>query len=104
MKAVVVRPAAAREVDDAAAYYAAQNPPLGEALYDEVDRALALLAERPGLGSTRYQHVRSDRPRMWPIGRFPYLVFYLEHHDRIEIIRFLHAHRDLPIALRDQHR
>ena len=105
MKPVVVRPRAGREIDDAAAYYAALNADLGASVYDEVDVALEILAEDSSIGSPRYSHIIQDvRLRVWPIARFPYLIFYLDHDELVEVVRFLHTHRDLPAALRDSWR
>jgi len=40
-----------------------------------------------------------DGLRVWKIMGFPYLVLYLEDDAEVEIVRFLHAHRDVPNAL-----
>ncbi|MFP4148003.1 MAG: hypothetical protein ACLFUG_02215 [Nitriliruptoraceae bacterium] len=33
--------------------------------------------------------------------RFTYLIFYLEQADRLDVLRVLHAHRDIPASLQD---
>ena len=39
--------------------------------------------------------------RSWPVRGFPYLVFYAERGDRIDILRLLHTARDIPESLRE---
>jgi plasmid stabilization system protein ParE len=39
--------------------------------------------------------------RTWQIENFPYLLFYQRRADGIDIVRALHAHRDIPSILRD---
>jgi toxin ParE1/3/4 len=36
---------------------------------------------------------------MWPVRRFPYLIFYLETEDRVDVWRPLHNRRDIPASL-----
>jgi toxin ParE1/3/4 len=72
---------------------------------EALDRALRHVERNPATGSLRYGD-RSGAPglRFWPIRRFPHLVFYVERADRIDILRVLHGHRDIPAALRDESR
>jgi toxin ParE1/3/4 len=37
--------------------------------------------------------------RSWPIARYPYLVFYREGEQRIEVLRVLHGRRDIASLL-----
>ena len=37
--------------------------------------------------------------RSWPLTRHPYLVFYLERPDHIDVWRVLHGQRDIPAWL-----
>jgi toxin ParE1/3/4 len=39
--------------------------------------------------------------RCWQLERFPYLVFYVERDDHIDVWRVLHGHRDIPAWMRD---
>jgi len=34
--------------------------------------------------------------RVWPLRRFPMLIFYQERPDTIDVWRILHAQRDIP--------
>jgi len=40
--------------------------------------------------------------RFWRCKRFPYLVFYVETDDQINIWRVLHGSRDIPAWLSDE--
>jgi toxin ParE1/3/4 len=37
--------------------------------------------------------------RAWALKRFPYIIFYADRGETIEILRVLHAHRDIGILL-----
>ena len=39
---------------------------------------------------------------MWSLKRYPYLVFYVEQDDHIDVWRVLTSHRDIPVWLRDE--
>jgi hypothetical protein len=39
--------------------------------------------------------------RVKPLSRYPYLVFFIECHDRIDVWRVLHGQRDIPAWLAD---
>jgi hypothetical protein len=53
---------------------------------------------RPGF-DRRHKTPRRDYPAsasMWPIRRFPYLIFYIEQPDALDVWRVLHGQRDIP--------
>jgi toxin ParE1/3/4 len=60
-------------------------------------RALRHIGEHPASGSPRYAHIL-DLPglRVWPIRRFPHLVFYVERAESVVVWRILHGSRDIP--------
>ena len=48
-------------------------------------------------GSPRYAHeLNLPGLRFWPLTRFPYLVFYFEHDNYVDVWRVLHQQRDIP--------
>lgn len=58
------------------------------------------IAERPALGSQRYStFLGNDGLRHRSMSRFPYLTFYRERDDRVEIVRVLHERRDIPSVI-----
>jgi toxin ParE1/3/4 len=67
-----------------------------------VEQVFRLIARQPGIGSPR-DAVELDWPglRTHPVRRFPYLVFYLEQADHLDVLRVLHAHRDIPASLQE---
>jgi toxin ParE1/3/4 len=54
------------------------------------------IAARPGSGSPRYsEELRLPHLRTRRVGRFPYVIFYVESADFIEVTRILHERRDI---------
>lgn len=104
MKTIRLRPKAEGEIERAAAYYARSDIETALRLYDAIDRALTLLAANPSMGARRYAHVLPGvELRFWPLKRFPYLIFYVSGPKTLDVLRFLHAHRDVPSALSEGH-
>lgn len=100
-KPVVPRTAANHDVDLAVSWYLQEG---GEALalrfIDALERAYGHVSRNPATGSTRYAHAL-DLPelRIWPLDGFPYLVFYVERDDHVDVWRVLHAERDIPARI-----
>jgi toxin ParE1/3/4 len=64
---------------------------------DSLEAAYGHIARAPKTGSARFGHALNlPGLRSWPLSRFPFLVFYFEHDDRIDIWRVLHMSRDVP--------
>ncbi|MFO7779660.1 MAG: type II toxin-antitoxin system RelE/ParE family toxin [Nitriliruptoraceae bacterium] len=100
---VVPRRLATQDLRAAAAHYAEEaDPATARRFIDAAEQAFALLARQPGIGSPRYA-VELDWPglRTHPVQRFPCLVFYLEQRNHLDVLRILHAHRDIPASLQD---
>ena len=100
---VVLRQLAQQDVDEAIAYYlqeAGQAVALG--FVDSLEEALHHIAKHPKTGSPRYA-VELDLPglRMWPLNRYPYLVFYAEQGQQVDVWRILHAQRHIPAWLQE---
>ena len=97
-KPVVPRQLASRDVDDAVAHYLAEG---GEwvalGFIDALVQAYAHVGRHPAAGSPRYAHeLNLPGLRSWPLTRYPYLVFYVEQSDHIDVWRVLHQQRDIP--------
>jgi toxin ParE1/3/4 len=100
VKPVHVRPEADRDVDRAVAHLLeVGTPAAARQLLAELEAAFSRLAARPGIGSPRYGHLLPGL-RFWGLKRHPYLVFYVEQARHVDVLRVLHAARDLPEALR----
>jgi toxin ParE1/3/4 len=69
---------------------------------DALERAYAHIGRHPAVGSPRYAH-DLDVPglRFWALRRYPYLVFYVERSDHVDIWRVLHSQRDIPAWMQD---
>ncbi|MBT2336427.1 type II toxin-antitoxin system RelE/ParE family toxin [Variovorax paradoxus] len=101
VKPVVPRELAKRDVEEAIDHYlseGAERAALG--LIGELERAYSHIGRHPGTGATRYAHeLHLPGLRSWVLTRFPYLVFYIEQPDRIDVWRVLHSHRDIPARM-----
>lgn len=102
-KVVIPREQANRDVDAAIAYYlaeAAQTVALG--FIDALEQAYSHVGRHPATGSSRYAHeLRLPGLRSWPLSRYPYVVFYVEHQDYIDVWRVLHGQRDIPAWMQE---
>ena len=102
-KRIVLRERANRDAEEAVDHYlleAGERAAL--AFIDALERACDHVARHPATGSTRHAH-ELDLPglKSWPLRGYPYLVFYVERDDRVDVWRLLHAQRDIPVWLRD---
>ncbi len=63
---------------------------------DELEQAYLTIGEHPGIGSTRWGD-ELDLPglRSRGLAHYPYLVFYVERADHVDVWRVLHARRDV---------
>lgn len=97
-KPVVPRQRAVQDVDEALAHYLhedAEAAALG--FVDALARAYQHIGRHPATGSPRYAHeLNLPGLRVWPLTRYPQLVFYLERPDHIDVWRVLHGQRDIP--------
>lgn len=100
-KPVIPRVQANADIDTAIAYYlstASEQITLG--FIDALERAYLHLARHPATGSIRYAlELNLPGLRSWPLTPYPYLVFYVEHQDHIDVWRILHQQRDIPAWL-----
>ena len=68
---------------------------------DALEAAFAHVARAPASGSPRYaQELDLPGLRSWPLERYPYLIFYMERDDHIDVWRVLHGQRDIPASMR----
>ena len=97
-KPIVPREQASRDVDDAVVYYlnvATEAVALG--FIDALEQAYTHIGRHPATGSPRYAHALNlPGLRAWSLARYPYLVFYVERPDHIDVWRVLQGQRDIP--------
>ena len=69
---------------------------------DALEQAYTHISRHPGTGSPRHGH-ELDLPglRSWTLSRYPYLIFYIERQDHIDVWRVLHGQRDIPAWMQD---
>jgi plasmid stabilization system protein ParE len=82
-------PAAEDDLHDAAAWYDAQQPGLGDTFLRSVEASLARIRRLPHAFPTDEGGVHSALLR-----RFPYAVVFRIGEKRIEVIAVWHGHRD----------
>ena len=100
-KAVVPRAQAHRDVDEAIDHYAREaGADVALGFVEALEAAYRWIAEHPRTGSPRYAH-ELDLPdlRHRQLDRYPYLVFYVEGKDQIDVWRVLDARSDIPAWL-----
>ena len=101
IKPVVPREQALRDIDDAIDHYlteAGGRVALG--FIDALEQAYRSIGRHPAASSPRYAHeLALPSLRSHLLKRYPYLVFYVELDDRIDVWRVLHAKRDIPASL-----
>ena len=102
-KPVVPRARANRDVDEIVAHYLREEEDqAGLRFIDTLEAAYKHIARHPAAGLPRYGHeLGIPGLRAWPLKRHPYLVFYVEREDRIDVWRVLHGQRDVPSWLRE---
>lgn len=102
-KPVVPRALAVRDVEDAIGYYLKEDARQAAlAFVDALEDAYALIGQHPAIGASRYA-TELDIPelRSWALPRHPYVIFYIDRDDHIDVLRVLHGRRDIPALLED---
>ena len=86
-KPVRQRQLAVEDVQDAIDYYVKVDAlPAALGLIDALEAAYVHIAEHPATGSPRYAHALNiPELRSWPLTRFPFLIFYVELPDAVDV-------------------
>lgn len=98
MKVVVPRELANRDVENAIDHYLVEaTAKIALGFVDALEKAYAHIARHSASGSPRYAHQLGLADlRFWALGHYPYLVFYVEREEHIDVWRVLHQQRDIP--------
>lgn len=101
VKPVVPREQAERDADEAIAHYVEEGgTDLALRFIDALETATLYVGTHPATGSPRYaMELNLPGLRCWPLKRFPYLTFYVERTDHVDVWRLLHVKRDIPAWL-----
>ena len=103
VKPVIPRGRALADVDDAIDHYRREA---GEAtalsFVGALEKAFDHLSRHPASGSLRYAHeLELPELHFWSLKRFPFLIFYLDRPDHVDVWRILHGERDIPSWLHE---
>ena len=104
MKPTILRALAQDDVALALTYYLEKaDADVAMAFVAALETALQSIADTPVAGSTRWS-VELNLPglRSKRLKRFPYVVFYVERAEHIDIWRVLHAVRDIPSSMQEE--
>ncbi|MCV2365740.1 type II toxin-antitoxin system RelE/ParE family toxin [Paucibacter sp. DJ1R-11] len=103
LKPVAPRELALQDIDEALAYYLGeQAQAAASGFIDALQKAFDHIGRHPATGSPRYAHeLNVPGLRSWPLSKYPYLVFYVERSDHIDVWRVLHGHRDIPAWMQE---
>lgn len=100
-KRLIPRALAQRDIEAALDYYVdAAGVDVALKFVASLESAYRIIAERPAIGSPRFAHeLGLPGMRSRKLARFPYLIFYFDRGDYIDVWRILHAQRDIPTWL-----
>ena len=97
-KPIVQRSLAHTDVEQAIDHYmATANAAAALGFVEALESAYTHIALNPATGSPRYAHeLNLPGLRTWPLSKYPFLVFYVELEQHIDVWRVLHMSRDIP--------
>ena len=97
-KPVLPRELAHRDVEAAVDHYVREaGPDVALGFIEALQSAYRAIAGHPGLRSPRYaQELAVPGLRSREVRSFPYLVFYIERDEHVDVWRVLHGRRDIP--------
>ena len=94
MTTALFTPKARRDILEIEDYIAVRSEPAADDFLDALDEKCQLLTMNPAMGRIRLE--LGESTRSFPCGR--YVIFYRPIDGGIEVLRVLHAARDLPSA------
>lgn len=97
-KSVVPRAQASADAQAAIdGYIEEAGPDVALGFIDALERAYAAISEAPGTGSPRWAlELNIPDLRSLRLKGYPWVVFYIELGETIDVWRILHAKRDMP--------
>lgn len=99
MKKLILRRLADNDVLVALDYYVTNVPEHALDLLNDIEHAYQHIQQFHATGSLKYAYDLSlPELRVWRCERYPYLIFYVEYPNCIEVWRVLHEKRDIPSA------
>ncbi len=89
MTPILIRPAAAADIDEAFLWYERQQAGLGDEFLTAVQSALENVVAHP----SRYPVVHRETRRVL-VHRFPYRIFYRVYGELVVVVACMHGRRD----------
>ena len=97
MKRFVLTPAAKADLDEIWEYIAKDNLASAVRVLDRIEFTIREITKRPAVGHVR-EELADSRHRFFPVGS--YLIVYRFGTKPLQIVRILHASRDVHALLR----
>jgi len=100
-KPLILRAQAEQDIEQALKYYLDEGAEQAAlAFVNALESTFKQIVRQPAIGSPRYA-LELELPglRFWRVSRFPYLVFYRELDDHLDVWRVLHVQRDIPARM-----
>ena len=94
---VGLRAEAAHDIERAIDHYLAEaGESVALSFIEAIEHAVVRIGRAPLVGTLRFSYeLGIPDLRAWPLGHFPYVIFYVTAEDRVEVWRVLHSRRDL---------
>lgn len=98
VKPIIPRTLALRDIDEAVAYYFAEaSDALALRFIGALEKTFSRIGRHPASGSPRYAlELNLPSLRCVQVPRHPYLIFYVDRGDYVDVWRVLHGERDIP--------
>ena len=98
LRPVILRVLAEQDVEQASLHYLTEgSEALALDFIGEAEQAFRRIGRNPAIASPRHAYeLGLEGLRAWPLRRFPYLIFYIEKPDALDVWRVLHGQRDIP--------
>ena len=98
VKRVIPRERAIRDVEEAVDHYSDKaGETVAFGFVGALEDVYRHIARNPAAGSPRHAHeLNLAGLRCWRLKRYPYIVFYMDTEDHVDVWRVLHAKRDIP--------
>jgi plasmid stabilization system protein ParE len=85
---VILRPAAAADIEDAISWYERQRRDLGGEFLEAVNAALKVIAQKPRLAP-----LAQRQTHRFLLRRFPYAIYYRIEGDLVLVVACMHGRR-----------
>jgi antitoxin ParD1/3/4/toxin ParE1/3/4 len=96
VKRYILTPRAKRDINEIWEYIASDNIEAADRVLDALESAMVKLAKSPGIGHWR-EELADKRHRFWLV--YSYLIAYRHETKPVQIVRVLHASRDVQSIL-----